>query len=417
LTTIIDSDAIAVIANGKISEFGDHETLLSKEGGIYRLLCESQGIKPTVSGTSDLPVAVAEVAKGTGEEVPSVNASIAHSIAQSLKPLPDQMEEGLVTEDGAGANGDDNEEEVEATEVASASMGSIWRQMGGDCIYTFLGVLGSVVVGALSPCESILTAKIVTTFYVVEAENMVEANMPYILNFLYFALASLIGNMMMGYGLSRSGSNLGSKLRNNSFAEMMKRSMGWYDQPENSTGELTTILGADIEAVEGLVGLPLGYRVRVLTSVVCGTAIALSYAYQIGLVALACVPFIMAAGMLQVCCSRKKMVVLTDGPSPPTIMEQGLRGIASVQAYNLEGKVGDDYERALEPESAGKVKSGMIAGLVFGVSQFAGQSVVCDCMLFFQCLMRYLILSTMFHSPFSILFFRCCLSSRLKTFS
>jgi len=46
LTTIIDSDAIAVIANGKISELGNHETLLNKEGGIYRLLCESQGIKP-----------------------------------------------------------------------------------------------------------------------------------------------------------------------------------------------------------------------------------------------------------------------------------------------------------------------------------------------------------------------------------
>ena len=52
-------------------------------------------------------------------------------------------------------------------------------------------------------------------------------------------------------------------------------------------------------------------------------------------------------------------------------MEQGLRGIASVQAYGLESKVGADYEVSLEPESNGKVKQGMVAGAVFGFTQFS----------------------------------------------
>jgi len=52
-------------------------------------------------------------------------------------------------------------------------------------------------------------------------------------------------------------------------------------------------------------------------------------------------------------------------------MEQGLRGIASVQAYGLESKVGRDYDFALEPESKGKVKQGMVAGAVFGFTQFS----------------------------------------------
>lgn len=37
----------------------------------------------------------------------------------------------------------------------------------------------------------------------------------------------------------------------------------------------------------------------------------------------------------------------------------------------METKVGDDYARALEPESAGKMKKGAIAGFVFGFSQMA----------------------------------------------
>lgn len=160
-------------------------------------------------------------------------------------------------------------------------------------------------------------------------------------------------------------------MRHLAFGSMLKRSMGWFDLPNNTIGEMTAILGADIEAVEGLTGLPLGYRVRVLTSIVTGVAIALSYSLEIGLVAIACVPFIMIAGMMQVCCLRKKFVGSSEGPSPPTIMEQGLRGISSVQAYNLESKVGDDYERALLPAQSGKVKSGIIAGTAYGFTQMA----------------------------------------------
>jgi len=260
---------------------------------------------------------------------------------------------------------------VEISEVAVASMSSIWRHVGWDSIYTIIGIIGSGIVGALSPCESILTAQIVETFYIVDADEMVKTNVPTISKFLYFAIASLVGNVMVGFGLSRSGSKLGAKLRNLAFSSMMKKSMGWFDMPENTTGELTTILGADIEAVEGLTGLPLGHRVRVLTSLLTGVSIALAYSVKIGLVAIACVPFIGIAGLLQVCCLKKQIIKPTEGPSPPTIMEQGLRGIASVQAYNLESKVGDDYARALEPESAGKVKSGIVAGSVYGFSQMA----------------------------------------------
>mmetsp|Transcript_15434 Transcript_15434/g.32636 ORF Transcript_15434/g.32636 Transcript_15434/m.32636 type:complete len:1373 (-) Transcript_15434:205-4323(-) len=355
LTTIMDSDAIAVIANGKISELGNHETLIQKEGGIYRLLCESQGITPSDPRSSVVP-------EEEGVEVPTPVTGVSRSSDEEA------AEEGLTAPSTAP---EEEEEEVDMDVVATASMSSIWRHVGWDSLYTLMGVIGSGIVGALSPCESILTAQIVATFYIVDADEMVETNRPYIAKFLYFALASLIGNTMVGFGLSRSGSNLGAKLRNLSFSAMMKRSMGWFDLPDNTTGELTTILGADIEAVEGLTGLPLGHRVRVLTSLVTGVVIALVYSLEIGLVAIACVPLIMIAGAIQVCCQRKKVVAHTDGPSPPTIMEQGLRGIASVQAYNLEKKVGDDYERAVEPESAGKVKSGIIAGTVFGFSQFA----------------------------------------------
>lgn len=83
------------------------------------------------------------------------------------------------------------------------------------------------------------------------------------------------------------------------------------------------------------------------------------------------VPMIMGAAVVQKICFSRRFVKKAEGLSPATILEQGLRGIAAVQAYNLEEKVGDDFSQSLKPEAAGKVKLGIISGLVYGFSQFA----------------------------------------------
>ena len=366
LTTIIDSDAIAVIANGKIAELGCHETLLNKEDGIYRLLCESQGIKPGEHIDSSVGREVDDSVVAKGGDVEKGGGSTENQLASSAAV---EVEMGAAAEGANDVTEEMDEDGDTKQTVEVASMSSILKYVGWDGVYTAIGVIGSGIVGCLSPCESILTAEIVTTFYTVDQKEMLERNLRFISFFFIFALASLIGNVMVGIGLSRSGSNLGVRLRSTSFKCMLKKSMGWFD--ENTVGELTTILGADVEAAEGLVGLPLGFRIRVLSSLVTGVCVALSYSWRIGLVALACVPFIGAAGVLQVCCTKKKSEYESGGLSPATILEQGLRGITSVQAYNLEPKVGDDYDTALVPESKGKVREGLITGAVFGFSQMA----------------------------------------------
>ena len=83
-------------------------------------------------------------------------------------------------------------------------------------------------------------------------------------------MSSTMAPCMAGIGLANGGNNLVAKLCNLSFRLMLKHSMGWFDIPEHSTGELINFLGADCELVEGLVGLSLGFCVRVLTSVITG---------------------------------------------------------------------------------------------------------------------------------------------------
>jgi ABC-type multidrug transport system fused ATPase/permease subunit len=234
-----------------------------------------------------------------------------------------------------------------------------------------MGVVGAAVVGALSPCEAILTAQIVANFYIVEAEDMREANLPWSLGFLALAGASLIGNTMVGVAFAICGYRLTRRLRTLAFEAIIRRNVGWFDFPEHSTGELTTRLEADAEAVAKVTGWQLGYRIRIFSSMVAGVVIALVYTWQIGLIAIACVPLIMGASVIQALCLSRRFVKEHEGLSPATILEQGLRGITAVQAYDLQETVGDNYSTALQPEVEGNVKRGYISGAVFGFSQFA----------------------------------------------
>lgn len=133
---------------------------------------------------------------------------------------------------------------------------------------------------------------------------------------------------------------------------------------------ITIRLEEDAEAVAAVTGIALGYNMQVVSSLLSGIVIALSFSWQIGLIAIACVPFIMFASFVQARCTKMNEFN-EEGVSSSTILEQGLREISLVQAYNLQEKVADDYERALGPLSKHKVKEGAVAGFVFGFSQFA----------------------------------------------
>lgn len=349
LSTIMDSDQIAVINKGSIAELGTHKELFNMNG-IYTTLCEDQGI------TADSVTGADEAADGSQA---SVNGS-------GVKEGADE-ETGLVGEEAPLE--DEEADELEKEELAP--MSRLWQYNKSEWAYILVGVICAGGVGALSPCEAILTARIVTNYYIEEADQMVAANRRDTLFFLAFAGATLVANTLMGLCFSVSGFRLTRRMRVLAFTSIVRHNIPWFDWPEHSTGELTTRLEADSESVSKVTGWQLAYRVRIMTSMITGIVIALVYSWQIGLVALCCVPLIMCAAVVQAICFSQRFIKEDDGLSPATILEQGLRGISAVQAYNIQGKVGDDYSESLKPEAAGKVKLGIVSGLVYGFSQFA----------------------------------------------
>lgn len=138
LSTIIDSDLIAVLDGGRVKELGDHKTLY-KQDGIYTLLCTTQGINGTFTSTNDTTedITVSTMVSKKGDIEMGAEYAKHHEVGASTK------EQGKNTGD-AGA----------MLEVDMTPMSTIYKYLGvRDGMYALIGIIGSIIVGALSPCE------------------------------------------------------------------------------------------------------------------------------------------------------------------------------------------------------------------------------------------------------------------------
>lgn len=76
--------------------------------------------------------------------------------------------------------------------------------------------------------------------------------------------------------------------------------MAWFDREENQPGMLTARLATEVQSLNRVTGTQLGIFMEGLGLVVFALAIAFSYNWALSLIALAFVPALFLAGVLQV---------------------------------------------------------------------------------------------------------------------
>ena len=100
---------------------------------------------------------------------------------------------------------------------------------------------------------------------------------------------------------------LTSKLRSIGFRAILRQDVEFFDKDEHSTGQLTSSLSDNPQKIHGLAGVTLGAIIQSAATLIIGVILGISFAWQLGLVGLACVPLVVSAGFV-----RLHVVVLKD---------------------------------------------------------------------------------------------------------
>ena len=118
---------------------------------------------------------------------------------------------------------------------------------------------------------------------------------------LYAFIIALVATglvFLQQWSLGTSVERLSRKLRLRVFRAILRQDIAYFDKEENSTGHLTSAVSEWAQKVNGLMGVTLGTCIQSAFTLVAGAIIAIIYAWRIGLVGLACVPFTRASSDL-----------------------------------------------------------------------------------------------------------------------
>lgn len=89
------------------------------------------------------------------------------------------------------------------------------------------------------------------------------------------------------------------RLRSKAFCAALRQEVAYFDNPQNNTGALCTRLATEASAVQGATGIRIGVIIRNFVSLGAGIIISFVFSWQLTLVILAFVPFMVAGGFLE----------------------------------------------------------------------------------------------------------------------
>nr|AKC42134.1 ABCB1 [Petromyzon marinus] len=355
LSTIRNADIIAGFDGGVIVELGTHDELM-KRNGVYHTLVSMQTFhQKDDNGIEDI--------KAKRLDSPTGDKAFFRSLSQQSHA----KESDLAKEDG-----EDNKETEQILEVKIPKV-SFWKVLAlnkKEWPYITLGTLCAGVNGALQPAFAVIFSRIIGVFAETDLVKREEQSNLYSLLFLVLGIVSFVTFFLQGFLFGRSGELLTMKLRSMGLRAMLRQDMMWFDDPKNSTGALTTRLATDASQVQGATGARLATIAQNIANM--GTAIVISFVYgwELTLLILAIVPFVGAAGFLEMQAltgqANRDKKLLEEAGKIATEAVENIRTVASLTRERTLEKI---YQDSLEGPAKTAKKKSQFYGLTYGFSQ------------------------------------------------
>ncbi|XP_013149961.3 ATP-binding cassette sub-family B member 5 isoform X1 [Falco peregrinus] len=380
LSTIRSADTIAGFEKGIVVEQGTHSELMLQKGVYYSLVMQ-QGCSNNVQddGTS-------EDSEDTGGE--EYEENYRNDLVEELT-LQDSFEESVIPGRGSirrrssrykskrrsskkKSSGKKKKKELEEENLPVVPYSRILALNKPEWLYVLLGVIAAAVSGGVHPAFAVIFGKIIGAFQETDPEKRSKNTLVLSLMFLLLGVITLAAYIIQGFMFGKAGEMLTMRLRSLSFRALLQQEVGWYDDQKNAVGVLLTRLATDASQVKGATGSRLGLTTMTVSTLLTAIVIAFVYGWQLTLLILACIPFVIATNAASVSSvsghAAKDQKALEEAGRISTESVENIRTVASL---TREEAFYERYVASLNGPYRDSLKKAPLYGFTYGVAQCA----------------------------------------------
>ncbi|KAL0418947.1 UNVERIFIED_CONTAM: ABC transporter B family member 11 [Sesamum radiatum] len=375
LSTVKNANKIAVIHQGKLVEQGTHFELLQDSEGAYSQLIRLQEENRDSEQVDDKEKS--DITMDSGQRS-SQRMSFMRSISRGSSGKGNSSRHrSLSVTLGLPVTFNVSESAVENSDVTSTKttgrppkvpVRRLAYLNKPEVPVLIAGAISAIANGAIMPIFGILISSVIKTFF--ESPHKLRKDSKFwALMFVVLGCASLIAYPARTYLFGVAGQKLIRRIRLMCFEKVVNMEVGWFDEPEHSSGMIGARLSADAATVRALVGDALAQIVQDLSSATVGLAIAFAASWQLALIILAMIPLIGLNGYVQI-----KFMKGFSGDAKAMYEEasqvanDAVGSIRTVASFCAEEKVMEMYKKKCEGPMRNGIRQGLISGVGFGLS-------------------------------------------------
>ncbi|KAJ0977985.1 hypothetical protein J5N97_013459 [Dioscorea zingiberensis] len=354
LSTVLNSDVIVVVQDGRVVESGSHVELMSDEEGMYSPLVKLQQTPPRL--------------RTIGEDTKTTSTTV---LASSLSSSKSRRSGSIKRCSSVRSCNEDDEEENEQQLVTSVP--SFWRLLrlnSPEWKQAVVGCLNATMFGAIQPLYGYTLGSILAVFFLKDHDEIKAKTRTYCIIFTFLSLLSLLINIGQHYSFGAMGEYITKRVRELMLHKMLTFEVGWFDDEENSTGSLCSRLAKDATMVRSLVGDRMALLIQTLSSITIAFIMALITSWRLAIVMISMQPLITISYYARPVLLKKLLNKAIQSQSESSkLAVEAVSNIRTITVFSSQDRIIKLFEKTQEISGKGGIKQSWFAGIGLGTSQ------------------------------------------------
>nr|GMD91548.1 ABC transporter B family member 11-like [Ipomoea batatas] len=346
LTTVRKADNIAVVHQGQIVEKGTHSQLLKDPEGAYSRLLHLQEANK------------AEESRGGEDMTAESNIELEKwSLGSMSIDVPDNYPSRHEI------SSDKTPEK--AADVSLCRFASLSKP---ELPTLTAAATSALIFGAIFPLFGLLLANMIQTYYL-PPNKLKKDSAFWALMLVILGAVSLLSTLITSclFGVARG--KLINRIASMCFEKVVHTEIGWFDEPQNSSGVIAAKLSSDAATIRTLISDALLQMIQNLVSCILGLVIAFRASWQLSLFSFIMFPLIGANIYVE---AKHTKGFSTDTKmlyeDATQVANDAVGNMRTVASFCAEEKVMELYNTKCEKPKKRGLRRGLITGMSFGLT-------------------------------------------------